>query len=116
MCICLKDYYDAIERVQHVSSLEYSALDLEEQVFNEEVEHGEAISLSDEELQLDEAMRGNSEEEYWRPNWRPMKNSYLFEDFYYVLKTLYLDEYFVIVLRRPMNIWRLMKIRRPMKM
>jgi hypothetical protein len=63
MCICLKDHLDAHQRTQHTTSLELDALDFEQDIHNEEVEDGEVISLSDEEIQLDEAMRVNSSEE-----------------------------------------------------
>ncbi|GKD43332.1 zinc finger BED domain-containing protein RICESLEEPER 2, partial [Tanacetum coccineum] len=54
MCICLKDHLDAAERIQHISSLE-DGLDYEEQLHDVEVETGLTISLSDEEIALDEA-------------------------------------------------------------
>ncbi|GJY08435.1 zinc finger BED domain-containing protein RICESLEEPER 2 [Tanacetum coccineum] len=54
MCICLKDHLDAADRIQQISSLE-GELDVEEQLYDVEVETGFAISLSDEEIALDEA-------------------------------------------------------------
>nr|GEZ17720.1 zinc finger BED domain-containing protein RICESLEEPER 2 [Tanacetum cinerariifolium] len=54
MCICLKDHLDTAERIQHISSLE-DGLDCEEQLHDVEVETGFAISLSDEEITLNEA-------------------------------------------------------------
>ena len=63
MCICLKDHFDAMERTQNATSLEQDALEYEEAIQSEEVMEGASISLSDEEIQLNEAMRGNSEED-----------------------------------------------------
>ncbi|GKA14610.1 zinc finger BED domain-containing protein RICESLEEPER 2 [Tanacetum coccineum] len=54
MCICLKDHLDAAKRIQHISSLE-GELEYEEQLHGVEVETGNAFSLSDEEITLDEA-------------------------------------------------------------
>ncbi|GKB12759.1 putative AC transposase [Tanacetum coccineum] len=54
MCMCLKDHLDATDRIQHTSNLENS-LDFEEEILDEEVLVNEAISLSDEEIALDEA-------------------------------------------------------------
>ncbi|GKA59111.1 zinc finger BED domain-containing protein RICESLEEPER 2 [Tanacetum coccineum] len=54
MCICLKDHLDAAERIQHISSLE-DGLEYEEQLHGVEVETGNAFSLFDEEIALDEA-------------------------------------------------------------
>ncbi|GJW18966.1 zinc finger BED domain-containing protein RICESLEEPER 2-like protein [Tanacetum coccineum] len=54
MCMCLKDHMDAAERVQHTSNLENS-LDFEAEILEEEVQEHEAITLSDEELAMDEA-------------------------------------------------------------
>ncbi|GJW86741.1 zinc finger BED domain-containing protein RICESLEEPER 2 [Tanacetum coccineum] len=48
-----RDHLDAAERIQHISSLE-DGLDNEEQLHDVEVETGFAISLSDEEIALDE--------------------------------------------------------------
>jgi len=63
MCICLKDHLDAINRVQDTSSLETETLDVEEDIHVEEVEDGDSSPLSDEEIRLDEALRGNNNEE-----------------------------------------------------
>ncbi|GKF61874.1 hypothetical protein Tco_0181928, partial [Tanacetum coccineum] len=52
--ICLKDHLDAAERIQHISSLE-DGLEYEEQLHGVEVETGNAFSLFDEEIALDEA-------------------------------------------------------------
>ncbi|GKC46520.1 hypothetical protein Tco_1064242 [Tanacetum coccineum] len=54
MCMCLKDHFDAQDRIQNTSSLEHS-LDFEEDILEEEVQDNEAIPLSDEEIALDEA-------------------------------------------------------------
>ncbi|GJY24864.1 zinc finger BED domain-containing protein RICESLEEPER 2 [Tanacetum coccineum] len=54
MCMCLKDHLDATDRIQHTSNLENS-LDFEVEILDEEVLASEAISLSDEEIILDEA-------------------------------------------------------------
>ncbi|GJY63574.1 hypothetical protein Tco_0465034 [Tanacetum coccineum] len=54
MYICLKDHLDAAERIQHISSLE-GELDIEQELYDIEVEAGFAILLSDEEIALDEA-------------------------------------------------------------
>nr|GFA04063.1 zinc finger BED domain-containing protein RICESLEEPER 2 [Tanacetum cinerariifolium] len=52
MCMCLKDHLDAKERKQDKCPLE-TPLDFEEDVFDDEVQRNEAISLSDEEIALD---------------------------------------------------------------
>ncbi|GKE16377.1 zinc finger BED domain-containing protein RICESLEEPER 2 [Tanacetum coccineum] len=66
MCICLKDHLDATERIQHISSLE-DRLEYGEQLHIDEVETGNAFSLSNEEIALDEAvseaMSSEAEEE-----------------------------------------------------
>ncbi|GKD46376.1 hypothetical protein Tco_1271021 [Tanacetum coccineum] len=54
MCICLKDHLDAAGRIQHISSLE-DGLEYEEQLHGVEVETGEAYSIFDEGIALDEA-------------------------------------------------------------
>nr|GEW48715.1 hypothetical protein [Tanacetum cinerariifolium] len=54
MCMCLKVHLDATDRIQHTSNLENS-LDFEEDILDEEVLENEAITLSDEEIALDEA-------------------------------------------------------------
>ncbi|GKD42627.1 zinc finger BED domain-containing protein RICESLEEPER 2 [Tanacetum coccineum] len=54
MCICLKDHLDAAERIQHIASLE-DGLKYEGQLHDVEVTTGEANTISDEELALDEA-------------------------------------------------------------
>ncbi|GKC87204.1 hypothetical protein Tco_1147853 [Tanacetum coccineum] len=48
------DHLNAADRIQQISSLE-GELDVEEQLHDVEVETGFAISLSDEEIALDEA-------------------------------------------------------------
>nr|GEU37388.1 hypothetical protein [Tanacetum cinerariifolium] len=52
MCMCLKDHLDAKECKQDKCPLE-TPLDFEEDVFDDEVQRNEAISLSDEEIALD---------------------------------------------------------------
>ncbi|GKC52023.1 hypothetical protein Tco_1074768 [Tanacetum coccineum] len=52
--ICLKDHLDAGERIQHISSHE-GELDIEQELYDVEVEAGFVISLSDEKITLDEA-------------------------------------------------------------
>ncbi|KAJ0742588.1 putative HAT dimerization domain, ribonuclease H-like superfamily [Helianthus annuus] len=59
MCICLKDYLDGVERIQHVSNLE-GELDVEEQLHEVEVYQGRAQPLSDDELMYDESVRSTS--------------------------------------------------------
>ncbi|GJR06360.1 zinc finger BED domain-containing protein RICESLEEPER 2-like protein [Tanacetum coccineum] len=54
MCMCLKDHLDATDRIQHISNLE-NTLDFEEGIYDKEVQTGEAITLSDEEIAQDEA-------------------------------------------------------------
>ncbi|GKD55930.1 hypothetical protein Tco_1289317 [Tanacetum coccineum] len=54
MCMCLKDHLDATDRIQHTTNLENS-IDFEEEILGKEVLANEAISLSDEEIALDEA-------------------------------------------------------------
>ncbi|GJV63214.1 zinc finger BED domain-containing protein RICESLEEPER 2 [Tanacetum coccineum] len=54
MYMCLKDHLDANERIQHTSNLE-NTLDFKEVIYDEEVQAGEAISLSDEEISQGEA-------------------------------------------------------------
>nr|GFA19125.1 hypothetical protein [Tanacetum cinerariifolium]GFA68140.1 hypothetical protein [Tanacetum cinerariifolium] len=46
------DHMDATKRVQHTSNLE-NFLDFEEEILEEEVQEHEAITLSDEEVELD---------------------------------------------------------------
>ncbi|GJV08723.1 hypothetical protein Tco_1346379 [Tanacetum coccineum] len=48
------DHVDATERIQHTSNLE-NALDFEEDILDEHVQENEAMSLSDQEIALDEA-------------------------------------------------------------
>nr|GEY03889.1 putative AC transposase [Tanacetum cinerariifolium] len=65
MCMCLKDHLDATDRIQHISSLE-NILDFEERIYDEEVQTGEVITLSDEEIAQDEAVseaRSNGSED-----------------------------------------------------
>ncbi|GJZ61811.1 hypothetical protein Tco_0813900 [Tanacetum coccineum] len=67
MRMCLKDYMDAADQVQHISNLENS-LDFEAKILEEEVQEHEAIALSDEEVALDEAAseaRSNGGEEIY---------------------------------------------------
>ena len=69
MCMCLKDHLDAIKRRQHKSSLEDS-MEIEEGVYELEVQEGTIELLSDEEIREDAAataarssMDDSSEEE-----------------------------------------------------
>ncbi|GJZ25367.1 hypothetical protein Tco_0569620 [Tanacetum coccineum] len=67
MRMCLKDYMDAVDQVQHTSNLENS-LDFEAKILEEEVQEHEAMALSDEEVALDEAAseaRSNGGEEIY---------------------------------------------------
>ena len=71
MCICLKDHLDAIKRRQHKSSLEDS-MEIEEGVYELEVQEGTIELLSDEEIREDAAataarssMDDSSEEEIY---------------------------------------------------
>nr|GEX59187.1 zinc finger BED domain-containing protein RICESLEEPER 2-like [Tanacetum cinerariifolium] len=57
MCMCLKDHLDAKERKQDKCPLEIP-LDFEEDVFDDEVQRNEAISLSDEKIALDASSEG----------------------------------------------------------
>ncbi|GJY46200.1 hypothetical protein Tco_0435263 [Tanacetum coccineum] len=57
MCICYKDHLDVAEHIQHISSLE-GELDIEHELHDVELESGFAISLSDEEITLNEAISG----------------------------------------------------------
>ncbi|GJZ93204.1 zinc finger BED domain-containing protein RICESLEEPER 2 [Tanacetum coccineum] len=54
MCMCLKDHLDATDRTQYTSNLENS-LDFEKEILEEEVLENDAITLSNEEITLDEA-------------------------------------------------------------
>ncbi|GJU73928.1 zinc finger BED domain-containing protein RICESLEEPER 2 [Tanacetum coccineum] len=54
MCMCLKDYLDAQERIQHKSGLE-NPIDFEEEILVAEVQQNESIPLSEEEIALDVA-------------------------------------------------------------
>nr|GEU62759.1 zinc finger BED domain-containing protein RICESLEEPER 3 [Tanacetum cinerariifolium] len=64
MCICLKDYLDAQERIQHISNLEGDCLKIEEQLLEVEAEAGYAINIADEEINLEEqAMSGSGDSE-----------------------------------------------------
>nr|GEU99765.1 zinc finger BED domain-containing protein RICESLEEPER 2 [Tanacetum cinerariifolium] len=57
LCMCLKDHLDAKERKQDKCPLEIP-LDFEEDVYDDEVQRNEAISLSDEEIVLDASSEG----------------------------------------------------------
>ncbi|KAK1424834.1 hypothetical protein QVD17_20173 [Tagetes erecta] len=57
MCICLKDHLDAIDRKQHLTSLE-DDIEPEAKIHDEEVEEGLSTGISDEELKEDEKRRG----------------------------------------------------------
>nr|GEV12176.1 zinc finger BED domain-containing protein RICESLEEPER 2 [Tanacetum cinerariifolium] len=57
MCMCLKDHLDAKERKEDKCPLEIP-LDFEEDVFDDEVQRNEAISLSDQEIALDASSEG----------------------------------------------------------
>ncbi|GJS50285.1 zinc finger BED domain-containing protein RICESLEEPER 2 [Tanacetum coccineum] len=61
MCMCLKDHLDAHERRQHTTPLELP-LDVEEGVFNDEVQMNEATQLTDQEITLDASSDGSFEE------------------------------------------------------
>ncbi|GJU82209.1 hypothetical protein Tco_1284574 [Tanacetum coccineum] len=61
MCMCLKDHLDAHERRQHTTPLELP-LDVEEGVFNDEVQMNEATQLTDQEIALDASSDGSFEE------------------------------------------------------
>nr|GEU35319.1 zinc finger BED domain-containing protein RICESLEEPER 2-like [Tanacetum cinerariifolium] len=54
MCMCLKDYLGATERIQHTSNLK-NDLDFKKEILEEEVRENEAMPLLDEEIALDEA-------------------------------------------------------------
>ncbi|GJU86620.1 zinc finger BED domain-containing protein RICESLEEPER 2 [Tanacetum coccineum] len=58
MCMCLKDHLDAHERKQNTSPLELP-LDVEEGVFNDEVQQNEATQLTDQEIALDASSDGS---------------------------------------------------------
>ncbi|GJV54271.1 zinc finger BED domain-containing protein RICESLEEPER 3 [Tanacetum coccineum] len=58
MCMCLKDHLDAQERRQHTTPLELP-LDVEEGVFNDEVQQNEATQLTDQEIALDASSDGS---------------------------------------------------------
>ncbi|KAD1274136.1 hypothetical protein E3N88_43079 [Mikania micrantha] len=59
ICICLKDHLDAMEHIQHHTTLE-GELEVEETIHEVEVEDGMTLPLSDEEQAMDEWMRNNS--------------------------------------------------------
>ncbi|GKE33074.1 zinc finger BED domain-containing protein RICESLEEPER 2 [Tanacetum coccineum] len=61
MCMCLKDHLDAQERKQDTSPLELP-LDVEEDVFNVEVQQNEATHLTDQDIALDASSDGSSGE------------------------------------------------------
>ncbi|GJS20821.1 putative ribonuclease H-like domain-containing protein [Tanacetum coccineum] len=61
MCMCLKDHLDAQERKQDTSPLELP-LDVEEGVFNVEVQQNEATQLTDQEIALDASSDSSSGE------------------------------------------------------
>ncbi|GJW32065.1 hypothetical protein Tco_0052097 [Tanacetum coccineum] len=62
MCMCgLEDHLDAQERKQDTSPLELP-LDVEEGVFNVEVQQNEATQLTDQEIALDASSDGSSGE------------------------------------------------------
>ncbi|GKF61676.1 hypothetical protein Tco_0181730, partial [Tanacetum coccineum] len=56
--MCLKDHLDAQERKQNTSPLELP-LDVEEGVFNDEVQQNEATQLTDQEIALDASSDGS---------------------------------------------------------
>ncbi|KAK1408313.1 hypothetical protein QVD17_39972 [Tagetes erecta] len=56
MCICLKDHLDAMDRIQHLTSLE-DDIEPESKIHDEEVEEGLSTGISDEELKEDEKRR-----------------------------------------------------------
>nr|GEZ64644.1 zinc finger BED domain-containing protein RICESLEEPER 2 [Tanacetum cinerariifolium] len=60
MCICLKDYLHAKERIQHTSNLEGDCLKIEEQLLEVEAEAGYAINIADEEINLEEQAMSDS--------------------------------------------------------
>nr|GEV91513.1 ribonuclease H-like domain-containing protein [Tanacetum cinerariifolium] len=70
MYMCLKDHLDATDRMKHTSNLE-NYLDFAEEILEEHVLENEAITLSNEEIALDEAA---SEA---RPNGKLIHNSIL---------------------------------------
>ena len=55
-CICLKDYLDAAQRIQHETTLE-DEVAIEELIHAYEVSKGRAEPLSDEEIAYDESVR-----------------------------------------------------------
>ncbi|PWA81457.1 ribonuclease H-like domain-containing protein [Artemisia annua] len=63
VCVCLKDYLDGVDRIQHESSLEGPILDkeVEESIIREEEEAG--LSPSNTEGELDEAIDNNKKSE-----------------------------------------------------
>ena len=58
-CICLKDYLDAAQRIQHETTLE-DEVAIEEPIHNYEVSRGRAEPLSDEDIALDESVRSSN--------------------------------------------------------
>jgi hypothetical protein len=56
MCICLKDHLDAIDHIQHETSLEDEIV-IEAKVHDEEVEEGLSPGISDEEITYDNQTR-----------------------------------------------------------
>ncbi|KAK1412859.1 hypothetical protein QVD17_34428 [Tagetes erecta] len=57
MCSCLKDHLDAMDRIQHLTSLK-DDIEPESKIHDEEVEGGLSTGISDEEHKEDEKRRG----------------------------------------------------------
>ena len=58
-CICLKDYLDAAQSIQHETTLE-DEVAIEEPIHNYKVSRGRAKPLSDEDIALDESVRSSN--------------------------------------------------------
>jgi len=59
MLICLKDYLDAAERIQHVATLE-GELEYEAEIYEDEVEGGLTPGMTDDEVELDNMLRSGT--------------------------------------------------------
>nr|GEU78775.1 zinc finger BED domain-containing protein RICESLEEPER 2 [Tanacetum cinerariifolium] len=85
MCMCLKDHLDAKERKQDKCPLEIY-LDFED-VFDDEVQRNEAITLSDEEIALDASSEGTLS--LGRPRYDYMMSSEAEDSYYFSISMLY---------------------------
>ena len=63
VCLCLKDYLDGVERVQHISLLEGESLRVEQEIHDEEITMGISTPLTLQELEYERELRDDMGEE-----------------------------------------------------